>query len=120
MLFIQIRDGQPYQHPILEDNFREAFPSIDTGSLPPEFAVFVRLEPGVVPSVYQVLVEEYVWDGDAVRDNWHARPMTEEEKTNKIAEAMAQPHPNGWVFDEEICAWRPDLTAPGTAPDVIG
>ena len=28
-LFIQIRDGQPFEHPIIEDNFREAFPDID-------------------------------------------------------------------------------------------
>ena len=78
--FIRILDGQPYEHPIAGDNFREAFPDIDLSNLPPEFASFTRggyLHPGV--GFYEVLVEEYVWDGPGVRDNWHIRPMTEEE-----------------------------------------
>ena len=78
--FIRIRDGQPHEHPILGDNFREAFPSIDPANLPPEFASFTRLDPGDVSmGVYDVLVEDYVWDGLGVRDNWHARPMTANE-----------------------------------------
>ena len=78
--FIRILDGQPYEHPIAGDNFREAFPDIDPANLPPEFASFTRdtfYHPGV--GFYEVLDEEYVWDGPGVRDNWHIRPMTEEE-----------------------------------------
>lgn len=78
--FIRILDGQPYEHPIAGDNFREAFPEIDLSNLPPEFASFTRggyLHQGA--DFYEVLVEEYVWDGPGVRDNWHIRPMTEEE-----------------------------------------
>lgn len=78
-LFIQIRDGQPYQHPIFGDNLREAFPSIDTDNLPKEFARFIRHEPNLQVGPYEVLVENYVWNGDVVEDNWSVRPMTEEE-----------------------------------------
>ena len=42
-LYIQIVDGQPINHPIVEDNFKQAFPNIDTSNLPPEFARFVRI-----------------------------------------------------------------------------
>ena len=80
--FIRILDGQPYGHPIVGDNFREAFPDIDPANLPPEFASFIRIDPDSIQFLmgfYEVLVEEYVWDGLVVRDNWHMRPMTEEE-----------------------------------------
>ena len=39
-LFIQIRNGQPFEHPIFGDNFRQAFPDVDVDNLPPEFARF--------------------------------------------------------------------------------
>jgi len=42
-LFIRIQNGQPFEHPIMEDNFRQAFPHIDTNNLPAEFARFVRV-----------------------------------------------------------------------------
>ncbi len=53
-LFIQIRDGQPYEHPIFEDNFIMAFPHIDVNNLPSEFALFERIEnPRVAKLVYE-------------------------------------------------------------------
>ena len=42
-LFIQIRDGLPFGHPIYGDNFRQAFPDVDLENLPPEFARFERI-----------------------------------------------------------------------------
>jgi hypothetical protein len=85
-LYIQIRDGQPYEHPILGDNFFEAFPHLDTNNLPPEFARFERIE---APSfgVYEVLEGPvYQWVGDIVKDVWTVRPMTDEEKAVKVSE----------------------------------
>lgn len=120
-LFIQIRDGQPYEHPILGDNFREAFPHIDVGDLPPEFARFVRMEMPPPDGVYRVVVDNYVWDGDVVKDNWLIRDMTEEEKQEKIALAMqTKPEGDQWVFDTEKCGWvnlEPDA---GHSPVTIG
>jgi hypothetical protein len=42
-LYIQIRDDQPFEHPIFEDNFIQAFPDKDINNLPPEFAKFRRI-----------------------------------------------------------------------------
>jgi hypothetical protein len=42
-LYIQIKDGQPFEHPIFEDNFIEAFPNVDINNLPLEFAKFRRI-----------------------------------------------------------------------------
>lgn len=86
-LFIQIRDGQPYQHPIFGDNLRDAFPDIDTNNLPDGFARFIRHSPDIEVGRYEVLVEEYVWNDGVVEDNWHTRPMTEEEAAATRTEA---------------------------------
>ena len=69
-LFIQIRDGQPHEHPILGDNFRQAFPHIDTDNLPPEFAKFVRMPPPELKEGEVILGVSYAWDGDVVKDVW--------------------------------------------------
>lgn len=85
-LFIQIRNGQPYEHPILADNFQQAFPHIDTNNLPPEFAYFERVDCPRAAGVYEVDVVSYEWVDGIVKDVWSVRPMTAEEKTAKQAE----------------------------------
>lgn len=86
-LFIQIRDGQPYQHPIFGDNFRSAFPHIDVNNLPPEFARFERIE-RPKPGVFEVVSETptYQWVNGVVKDVWSIRPMTETEESAKRGE----------------------------------
>lgn len=44
-LFIRVKDGQPFEHPIFEDNFRAAFPEVNIDNLPDGFAKFVRVSP---------------------------------------------------------------------------
>lgn len=85
-LYIQIRDGQPYEHPIFADNFREAFPDIDTDDLPKTFAKFVRVAPPAIDTfeVYEGVT--YAWDNGAVKDVHHVRPMTDEERAVKIVQ----------------------------------
>ena len=122
-LFIRIIDGQPYEHPIIGSNFREAFPDIDTANLPSEFARFERIEQPVIGpyEIYEGVT--YEWFDVIVKDVHHVRAMTDVEKSEKIAIAMAEPHPDDWVFDEERCAWMPiaiNITASGTEPNVIG
>ena len=78
-LYIQIVDGQPFEHPIFEDNFCQAFPNIDLQQLPPEFAKFERKEP--TPGEFEMPdYVEYRWDNGVVKDFWIYRPMTEDEK----------------------------------------
>ena len=122
-LFIRIKDGQPFEHPIMDENFRQAFPNIDPNNLPPEFARFKRIEPPMIGAYETYEGVTYEWVEGVVTDIHHVRQMTAEEKSAKIAAAMTVPHPDDWVFNEEYCEWLPiplDVNAAGSAPNVIG
>lgn len=113
-LYIRIVDGQPVDHPILGDNFRQAFPHIDTNNLPADFARFVRVERPAYNRVYQYIGGQstYQWVDGVVMDVWEDRDMTAEEKAAKIAHAMQhQPFPS-WVFSEETCMWDAPVPRP--------
>lgn len=85
-LYIQIRDGQPHEHPIFADNFREAFPGIDTNNLPNTFAKFIRVDQPAIGTyeVYEGVA--YEWVDGVVKDVHRVRPMTDEERAAKTAE----------------------------------
>jgi hypothetical protein len=116
-LFIQIRDGQPSQHPIFGDNFREAFPHIDVNNLPPEFARFERVERPRL-AVYEVLESQeptYELIEGVYKDVWRKRNMTLAEKTAKQDEIKLSWSLNGfasWAFDEESCQFIPPTPYP--------
>lgn len=114
-LFIRIKDGQPFEHPIFGDNFRQAFPAIDTNNLPPEFARFERIEPPVI-GVYEVYEGvTYEWVDSIVKDVHHVRPMTTEEKTAKQNAVKAEWAENGfasWTFNEVTCVFEPPVQYP--------
>jgi hypothetical protein len=72
-MFIQIKDGSPVNHPIVESNFRDAFPKIDMNNLPKHFAEFIRV-PMPEPDEGKIIVSArctYEWDGNVVKDVWH-------------------------------------------------
>lgn len=117
-LFIQMRDGQPHEHPIADWNFAQAFPAIDMNNLPPEFMEFVRVpEPDIAVDVYEVPYVTYEVVGTVVKDVWHTRPMTDEERQVKDAElAEAAAAEANRIFLEEYAA---SLENNGSAPDVI-
>ena len=53
-LFIRIdENGQAVDHPIMGDNFRQAFPDIDVNNLPSNFARFFKSETGMMPKEYK-------------------------------------------------------------------
>ena len=114
-LFIQIRDGRPFEHPIFSDNFREAFPHIDPNNLPPEFARFERIEPPQY-GVYEVLLgPSYQWVDGIVKDVWLVRPMSAQEKLQKQEHVKAMWAENGfpsWSFDEATCTFMPPTPRP--------
>lgn len=105
-LYIRIKDGKTFEHPIFGDNFRQAFPSIDTENLPPEFARFVRVAPPTV-GVFEVC-DECVYElVDGVYTDVHnVRPMTAEEKAAKIAQAK-EGLPANWTLNEETLQASP-------------
>ena len=117
-LYIQIKDGKPFEHPILEDNFRQAFIGIDTNNLPPEFAKFVRVDHPPI-GVFEVYVDcTYELVNGVCTDIHNVRSMTAEEKAAKIAEARTNlPNPT-WRIDEEtlrpIPPVRPTTGGPWT------
>ena len=127
-LFIRIKDGQPFEHPIFGDNFRQAFPDIDTNNLPPEFARFERVERPVL-GMYEVMVSEdatYELIDGVYKDVWQKRDMTAEEREAKrqesiqAAQAMWAARPQAenwstWVLNEETFAYEPPIPRP--APD---
>lgn len=116
-LFIQVRDGQPYEHPIFSDNFREAFPHIDVNNLPPEFARFVRVT-APEPGVYEVYEgRSYQRDGDVFTDVHQVRPMTAEEKAAKQQAvkdewAAIANTPSSWTFSEDLCRYVAPIPYP--------
>ena len=120
---IRIENGQPIDHPIAIENFRQAFPHLDENNLPPEFAEFYRPSaPTLGPYdlleshdvTYQLI--DGVWT-----DVWPIRQMTEQEKAEKIAGVQAawatrnEANNNNWAawtFDESLCAYVPPIPRP--------
>jgi len=115
-LFIKVKNGQPYEHPILEENFREAFPSIDLNNLPSEFARFERVQRPEAAGVYELDQVAYQWVDGVVKDVWSVRPLTDEEKTQKQNEVKAawreNPGWTSWIFDEDVCFFKPPIPYP--------
>lgn len=107
-LFIRIKNGRAFEHPILEDNFKMAFPSIDIDNLPDGYAEFIRVAPPTVGpyEIYEGVT--YEWDMDKMKDVHRVRQMTAEEKAqkqNQIKESWAQTGFPSWVFNETTCAF---------------
>jgi hypothetical protein len=71
-LFIRIVDGQPFEHPMLGDNFRQAFPHVDVNNLPPEFARFVRVPCPAPDDGFMIASATctYQWVDGIVKDVW--------------------------------------------------
>ena len=84
--YIRIVNGEPFEHPIQEDNFSQAFPHINVDNLPSDFAKFVRVpRPNPDDGNYIVsATSSYGWVGDEVRDVWEVvqRPIRELETTD--------------------------------------
>ena len=122
-LFIRIIDGIPFEHPIVEENFCQAFPHIDINNLPPEFAPFERVELQRAGPYEEYLNTTYELVGSVYKDVHHFRQFSQEERAQKIAITQELPHPDGWIFSEERCEWIPqalNTDVAGSAPNVIG
>lgn len=115
-LYIRLVDGQPFEHPIFEDNFRQAFPNIDTNNLPSNFARFTRVAPPAIGvyEVYEGCTYERQDDGSYM-DVHATRAMTDAEKTAKqdaVKAGWAATGYASWVFDEDTCTFNPPTPYP--------
>jgi hypothetical protein len=131
-LYIKIdENGLPVDHPHLESNMRQIYPSHDFDAGPPEgWLEFERVAPPEI-GAYQKFDEnvgadiavafphnglEYAVVDGKVKDVWHVVDMTAEEiteKQNAVKSAWAEmlatgnfTELNDWVFDEAICGYK--------------
>jgi len=117
-LYIQMRDGQPYQHPIFEQNMREAFPNVDLGNLPEGFCRFVRVNRPVLGPYEKNQTCTYVAEEGVEKtytDNWSCENMTAEEitaKQNAVKADWTQSGYPSWTFNETTCAFEPPTPMP--------
>lgn len=124
-LFIRIKNGQAFEHPIFEDNFRQAFPDVDTNKLPPEFAKFERIQAPVWGAYDKNKRVQYELGSDGVyRDVWYCDKMTAEEIKTKQDGVKANWATNAtnlksWLFDEATCSFQPPVAYPTTGKNYI-
>ena len=109
-LFIRIQNGQPFEHPIFGDNFRQAFPNVDTNNLPPEFARFVRVTAPVLGPYEKNQTVSYQLVDGVYTDVFTCEQMTAEEITVKQDQVKANWIANSgfasWTFNETTCAFE--------------
>lgn len=114
-LFIRIKDGQPFEHPILGDNFRQAFPDVDVNNLPSEFARFERIQKPLI-GVYEVYEGvTYESFNGVYKDVHHVRSMTDSEKIDKqnyVKRIWANSGFASWIFNEATCSFSAPVPYP--------
>ena len=119
-LYIRIKEGLPFEHPIFEDNFKQAFPKVDLNNLPPEFALFERKQMPVLGAyeVFEGTTYELV-DG-VYTDVFNIRLMTDVEKAEKqdaVRSAWANIGYPSWLFNEDTCTWGAPIAYPSDASE---
>jgi len=122
-LYIEIKDGQPVNHPAFEDNLIQAF-----GRVPENWEPFVRVERPIL-GVYEVFDSDeptYQKVDEVWTDVWSLRPMTHAEKDAKqqavIAAFNAREQAenwSAWTLDEATCTMQPPIPRPDPEPGKI-
>jgi hypothetical protein len=78
-LYIRIKDGKPFEHPIVEENFKQAFPDVDLDNLPPQFSRFVRVAPPALGRYEKNQTVSYELVDGVYMDVFSCEQMTDEE-----------------------------------------
>ena len=118
-LFISIQNGQPFAHPILGDNFRQAFPDVDTNNLPAEFARFIRTQAPVLGVYEKNQTVSYQLVDGVYTDVFACEQMTAEEiatKQQAVKDAWVINGFASWVFNAATCSFE----APTSRPTDVG
>jgi hypothetical protein len=83
-LYICIKDGQPFEHPITKETMALVFPHEDINNLSENFMLFERVEKRDT-QIYEIYEgNTYVIDGSVVKDSHNFRLMTLQEKDTYI------------------------------------
>jgi|TARA_R110000824_G_scaffold382964_2_gene576292 hypothetical protein len=125
-LYIQMSDGQPHEHPIIDWNFKQAFPDIDVDNLPPEYCSFVRVQAPILgPYERNQTVSYGLAEGlsETYTDIWVCEDMTAEEITAKQDAVKAGWAENdgfaSWVFNEATCAYEAPTPRPASSENQV-
>ena len=115
-LYIRIVNGQPFEHPIFGDNFRQAYPDIDTNNLPENFARFIRVEPPLLGPYEKNQTLSYKLVNGVYTDVFSCEQMTAEEiaikqQTIKNAWSAENCYPS-WIFNEITCRYEAPTAKP--------
>ena len=116
-LYIQIdENGKAINHPIMEDNLRQAFPGINTNNLPSNFAKFQRTSRPARTIYEKEHRVTYELRGDVYTDVYHSEYMTREEAIelqNQVKAAWAaNPGSQSWIFNDFTCRYEPPVPYP--------
>jgi hypothetical protein len=108
-LYIETENGQPKNHPAIEENLIQAF-----GSIPDNWVLFTRLDYPLLSvfEIYEGVTYELI--NGAYTDVHHVRSMTSKEiEAKKFATVTAweNRYPS-WVFDESLCLFEPPVAYP--------
>lgn len=120
-LYIQVKDGNPINHPALEENLLQAFETI-----PDDWEPFIRRPPMPV-GLYQVIDGEhpiYAKVNGVWTDVWIVRNMTADEKLaiqQPVHDMWAnRPYASNfttWVYNEAANTYEPPFPRPDDAPE---
>lgn len=129
--FIKLDNGIPFEHPIAEENFIQAFPNIDVDNLPSDFAEFKKEEKPVTGKyeIYDGVTYELV---NGICQECHVvHQMSPDEKIAKdeLIEAKKAAWKKGmeadwikrdqasnfaaFVYDETTGSYQPPFLKPG-------
>ena len=115
-LYIRLENGQPVNHPMIKENFIQAFPHVDIDNLPPEFIEFVRVPYPAGLDIYEIYDGVHYEIIDGVCTDVHTvRAMTNEEiiaKQNQVKEDWAKNGYASWIFDERTCSFESPIGSP--------
>jgi hypothetical protein len=114
--FIRIKNGQPFEHPVVESNFRMAFPEIDVDNLPEDWAPFNRMEQpfDLLKGLFQKPVCTYTLSSDGItwQDTWNAEDISDDEKNKIILHYQNNPPGPNQTFDPATLGWSPTPIKP--------
>ena len=116
-LFIRIKDGAPFEHPIMGGNFRQAFPNVNTENLPAEFARFVRVQPPALGAYEKNQTVSYqlvdgVYTDVFTCDQMTAQEIADKQQTVKDAWAELNNGFTSWTFNEQTCSYEAPTPMP--------
>lgn len=115
-LFIRLKNGQPFEHPILKSNFIQAFPDVDLSNLPEWVMRFERVDYPILGAYELHDGVTYEIENGVCKDVHHIRQMTQAEKKEK-QDAVKNLWANGlnyasWLFDDATCTFKPPVPYP--------